>query len=94
MNTLAEPPTADLLADTVRRAFEAGATVAVLVRGHADHRFVGQVQNVTADSFAIYHSGVDAGWRWSFRFADAVAVGLLTPGPTEASLAPCFTHHA
>jgi hypothetical protein len=80
----------DFLHQTILDAHDAGATVSVLVRNQPGHRFTGLVQNVAGDAFALYHSGEEMGWRWIFRFADVVTVGVLTPGPTTAQLAlPC-----
>lgn len=80
----------DFLHQTIRDAHDTGATVSVLVRNQPGHRFTGLVQNVMGDAFALYHSGEEMGWRWIFRFADVVTVGVLTPGPSAAQLAlPC-----
>ena len=91
MNPFPMSPIPSLFHATVASAFDAGATVAVHLRGVPDRRFQGCVQDVTDDAFVLYHAGSGEGWRWAFQFADVVAVGLLTPLPADLTSAAC-TH--
>lgn len=82
----------DMFRAMIASAFDAGSTVAIYLRGAPDQRFQGSVQDVSAEAFALYHSGDGCGWHWAFCFTDVVAVGLLTPLPADL-LTPGCAHH-
>lgn len=76
----------------IETAFETGGELALYVRSVPGVRFHGRVQDLDGEHLALYFSGEDEGWLWTFRLEDVTACALIVNRPEVSGAQACPLH--
>lgn len=89
--TKPEPQDISPFSPVLQKAFDGGSEILVQMKHSCGDQYKGQILDIQAETFNLYHSGPEGGVLWTFCKADIAFCGLIIDPPFEQKLPSSHT---